>query len=114
MAPFKISDSKCYYPKRAKFKICNNAVVPTNKFIRSLKIRFEDDSLEDIIQTAYKVLNSWTVMKETPKENTTTSRYETLHDMKNSGNENDEKIDYDDEEQSEDDNFKHFDYNNKH
>ena len=54
------------------------------------------------------------MMKETPKKDATTSRYETLHDMKNSGNENDEKIDYDDEEQSEDDNFKHFDYNNKH
>ena len=34
-------------------------------------ICYEDDSYKDITQVVYKVLNSWTVMEEKPKENAT-------------------------------------------
>lgn len=36
-----------------------------------------DDSHKDILQATYKVLNSWTVMEENPKENTAESGRET-------------------------------------
>ena len=98
--------------KRAKITICNNAVTWTNKAIGCVKNRFEDDSHKDILQTACKVLNSWTVMEETPKESMTRFGCEMEHFEENNDNGNDEQND-DYNEQSDDDNGKHCDNNNK-
>ena len=54
---------KFNYADRVKTTICNNAVIWTNKVIGCVKSRFEDDSHKYILQVAYKVLNSWSVMK---------------------------------------------------
>ena len=62
---------------RAKISICNNTIIWTDKIIACVKNRFEDDSHKDILQAAYEVLNSWTVMVVTPKKNTTESRGKT-------------------------------------
>lgn len=70
---------KLNYVERTKIIICSNAVIWSNKVIGSVKRRFEDDSHEDIVQAAYKVLNSWRVMEEIPKENMRRSGCETEH-----------------------------------
>ena len=59
---------------------------------------YVDDSHKDILQATYKVLNSWTVMEENPKENTAGSGRETEYYKKNSDNGNNEPSDDDDDE----------------
>ena len=102
---------KFNYVERAEITIYNNAIMWIDKVIGCVKSHFEDDSHKDIIQAVYKVLNSWTVMEETPKENTTRSGSETEHVEGNSGNRNNEKSD-DDDEQSDGDG-EHCDNDNK-
>ena len=98
---------KFNYADRVKTTIFNNAVIWTNKVIECIKRHSKDDSRKDIIQAAYKVLNFWTVMEETPKENTSGSGSEKKHDEQNSDNGN-SKQSYDrNEEQSDHDNGKH-------
>ena len=103
---------KFNYVERAKITICNNAVIWTDKVIGCVKSRFEDGSHKDILQAACKALNSWTVMEETPKENTTGFGCETGHVEENGDNGNDEQSD-DVHKQSDDENGKHCDNNNK-
>ena len=64
---------------------------------KDVKSRLEDDSHKDILQAAYKVLNSWTVIEEGPKENMTGfgCGCETEHVEENSDNGNDERSDDD-------------------
>ena len=50
------------YFERVKITSCNIAIIWTLKVTGCLKSRFEDGSHKNIIQEAYKVLNSWTVM----------------------------------------------------
>ena len=102
---------KFNYVERVEITIYNNAIMWIDKVIGCVKSHFEDDSHKDIIQAVYKVLNSWTVMEETPKENTTRSGSETEHVEGNSGKRNNEKSD-DDDEQSDDDG-EHCDNDNK-
>ena len=59
---------------------------------------YVDDSHKDILQAMYKVLNSWTVMEENPKENTAGSGREIEHYKKNSDNGNNEPSDDDGDE----------------
>ena len=61
---------KFNHVERAKITIFNNAVIWTDKVIGCVKSYFEDDLHKDTIQSAYKVLNYWTVMVEKPKQNT--------------------------------------------
>ena len=86
---------KFNYVERVKITICNNAVIWTDKVIGYVKSRFDDDSHKDILQAAHKVLNSWTVMEETPKENIAgpRCRCETQHVEKSSDNGNDKQSD---------------------
>ena len=77
---------KFIYVERAKITICINGVILTNKVMGCVKSHFEGYSDKDIIQAAYKVLNSWTVMEETPMENTRGSGCETDRNKENSCN----------------------------
>ena len=98
---------KFNYTERVKTTICNIAVIWTNKVIECIKSRSKDDSRKDIIQAAYKVLNFWTVMEETPKENTSGSGSEKKHDEQNSDNGNSKQSCDRNEEQSDHDDGKH-------
>lgn len=104
---------KLNYVERTKIIICSNAVIWANKVIGSVKRRFEDDSHEDIVQAAYKVLNSWRVIEEIPKENMRRSGCETEHFEKNSDNGNKEQSGNDDDEQSDDNDCEHCYNDNK-
>ena len=105
-----ITDDSCFqnfkfrYVERVKIAISNNTVIWTDKVNGCVKSRLEDDSHKDILQAAYKVLNSWTLMGETPKENTTGSGCgcETEH-VEDNGN----------DEQSDGENGKYCDIDNK-
>lgn len=65
------------------------------------------------MQTAYKILNSWTVTEETPNGNTAGSGWEMEHDEENSGNGKYNHSEDDNNEQSDDDDDKRCDDGNK-
>ena len=54
---------KFNYVEIAKITNYNNAFIWTNKVIGCIKSCFKYGSHKDIIQTAYKVLISWTMME---------------------------------------------------
>ena len=62
----------------------------------------------------YKVLDSWTVMEETPKENMKGSRGEMEHDKENKDNVNDKQSDNDNGKQNDDDGSKRCDNGNEY